>query len=135
MPVACLSGNHQLPSNPIWNQGFAFSRCTRCGRDMMRSHGRWRRAPRGFRIVWKRRTAAKSDPAQLAFDLPPVRDPVAPVPPAPRRRRARLVAAVDLAGAALRLAAWQAAEAARTWLKTAPARHPSRGKVLRIAMN
>lgn len=132
MSFACLAGNHAPNPNPVLNQGFAFARCTRCGRDMMRSHNAWRRAPKGFRIVWKRRPATKPDPAQLALDLSaPVRDPAAPIPAAPRRPRARLRAATDLAAAALRLAAWQVAASARGWLKPAPAR--PRRRTLRIA--
>ncbi len=123
MPIACRSGNHSLPADPILNQGFAFARCTRCGRDLMRAAGAWREPPKGFRIVWKDAAAAAedgADSAQLAFDLaPPVRALVAPLPAVRRGPRARLRGAADLVASALRLAAWHVSGAARVWLKSA----------------
>lgn len=130
MSIACRSGNHCLPADPILNQGFAFARCTRCGRDLLRAGGSWREPPRGFRIVWKGSAAAAAgaDPAQLAFDLaPPARALVAPLPGLRRGPRARLRAAADLVASGLRLAAWHASAAARRWLKSALApRRPVR---------
>lgn len=124
MSIFCLSGNHWLPADPILNQGFAFARCTRCGRDLLRAAGTWRAPPKGFRIVWKDTGPEDAaDPAQLAFELaPPVRALVAPLPSLRRGPRARLRGAADLAASALRLGAWHFSAAARLWLKSALAR-------------
>jgi hypothetical protein len=121
MSIACRSGNHCLPADPILNQGFAFARCTRCGRDLLRAAGTWRAPPRGFRIVWKDTAADDgNDPDQLAFELkPPVRALVAPLPSLRRGPRARLGGAADLVASALRLGAWHFSAAARLWLKSA----------------
>jgi hypothetical protein len=50
----CSIAMHKaLPSN-VWNNGYFFSRCHRCGRDMIRPpNGSWKRLPRGMAVVWK----------------------------------------------------------------------------------
>jgi hypothetical protein len=50
----CSIAMHKaLPSN-VWNNGYFFSRCYRCGRDMIRPpSGGWKRIPRGMAVVWK----------------------------------------------------------------------------------
>ena len=35
------------------NRGQCFTRCTRCGADLVRREGFWGPVPKGFRIVWK----------------------------------------------------------------------------------
>jgi hypothetical protein len=56
MSLFCQLLNHTPVSDTQINQGFAFSRCRRCGRDMIRSvEGRpateWKTVPSGFRVV------------------------------------------------------------------------------------
>lgn len=47
---------------PIWNAGYWFSRCGRCGCDLIRrGGGRWRVPPKGLRVVWKERIAGQMD--------------------------------------------------------------------------
>jgi uncharacterized C2H2 Zn-finger protein len=35
------------------NRGQCFTRCSRCGADLVRRKGFWGPVPKGFRIVWK----------------------------------------------------------------------------------
>jgi hypothetical protein len=46
-----------VPSD-IWNEGYYFSRCACCDREMIGRGGYWQPVPRGYRVVWKPRTAA-----------------------------------------------------------------------------
>lgn len=132
MSIACLAGNHSVYPRAIPNQGFEFTRCTRCGRDLLRAGRGWRDAPPGFRIVWRGGTRRGAESGQLAFDLARPGHPSAvPVPPPPRRRRRRWRTAADLAGSALRLAASEAAEAVRAWLRRANA-EPRPQPILRL---
>lgn len=73
MRLHCIAGRHDAAPGGISNQGFAFSRCRCCGCDMVRSHRSWRRVPRGFRVVWRRRPPRPdaAGAAQLLLDLPP----------------------------------------------------------------
>jgi hypothetical protein len=66
MKLACLFGRHQARASAVRNQGLYFSHCLHCGRDMVRTLGRWRPVPRGFRVVW--RSAGAPDP--IAANLP-----------------------------------------------------------------
>jgi hypothetical protein len=72
-----------------WNDGYCFTSCSRCGRDMVRSaFGEWH-VPKGFRVVWrprppgnldaalnKRYGALPASPADAGVDLRPA-EPVA----------------------------------------------------------
>ncbi len=47
---------------PIWNAGYWFSSCKRCGCVLVRrGGGRWRVPPKGYRVVWKPRIAGQMD--------------------------------------------------------------------------
>ena len=53
---------HRVAPARIWNDGRHWSRCTRCGCDLIRAGAyQWNTVPRGFRVVWKLRTAADID--------------------------------------------------------------------------
>ena len=65
MKLACLFGRHRARASAVRNQGLYFSRCAHCERDMVRSLGRWRPVPKGFRVVWR---SASADP--IAANLP-----------------------------------------------------------------
>jgi hypothetical protein len=66
MKLACRFGRHRARASAVRNQGLYFSQCLRCERDMVRSLGRWRPVPKGFRVVW--RSAGAPDP--IAVNLP-----------------------------------------------------------------
>lgn len=53
-----------------WNNGYYFTQCTRCGRDLVRtSFGRWHE-PRGYRVVWQPHPPANVNTAQLVAPKP-----------------------------------------------------------------
>lgn len=104
MSLTCLLGGHRAFPSSVRNQGFYFSQCRCCGRDMIRSSRGWQIVPKGFRVVWRRASTIRNLPVAVA-------------PGAPAGLVRRLAAALDLAGiafrtlyslAARRLSAWRA---------------------------
>jgi hypothetical protein len=53
MSLLCALGGHEADRSEVYNSGFYFSACRRCGQDMMRTGATWQMVPRGHRIVWK----------------------------------------------------------------------------------
>jgi len=51
--MLCGLGGHEAAAAETYNSGYYFSRCRRCGRDMIRSGAAWRDVPGGHRVVWK----------------------------------------------------------------------------------
>lgn len=58
MNIFCGTGTHVPGVGPIWNDGYYFTQCARCGRQMIKPGGgdRWRSVPKKYRVVWKPRT-------------------------------------------------------------------------------
>ena len=55
LKLLCRLGRHRAGPDPVWNQGYFFSRCTRCAADIVRTpSGRWH-VPVGQKVVWKPR--------------------------------------------------------------------------------
>jgi hypothetical protein len=53
MSLLCRLGLHRAAPGEVWNRGWFFSRCRRCGADLVRTAaGKWH-VPKGRRIVWK----------------------------------------------------------------------------------
>lgn len=66
--MKCLITGHD--AEPVRNRGLEFGHCRHCRRDLLRTNRRWRRVPRGFRVVWQRRpSAAERNAAQFELDL------------------------------------------------------------------
>ena len=57
MTLLCNLAGHAPAPVDLVNQGFAFSRCRRCGDDLIRSAAvptaRWTAVPEGFRVAWR----------------------------------------------------------------------------------
>ena len=57
MSLPCRLSIHAAAPRAFRNQGFEFSKCRRCGRDMIRSaesqKTTWQTVPAGFRVDWK----------------------------------------------------------------------------------
>jgi hypothetical protein len=53
MRLLCGLTGHEPASAEVYNGGYFFSHCRRCGGDMLRSGDRWGTAPAGHRVVWK----------------------------------------------------------------------------------
>ena len=61
MNLLCLVGGHRAAEEQLWNNGYYFSHCRRCGRDLISRRGRWMRVPSGYRVVWRPRPADYPD--------------------------------------------------------------------------
>jgi hypothetical protein len=71
----CNMGWHRVSADVRWNSGYYFSRCQRCGRDLVRTiYGRWH-VPRGYRVVWQPAAPAGSLPLGLDRRVPAKRRP------------------------------------------------------------
>jgi hypothetical protein len=68
--ILCMVLKHAPGGRQVWNDGYSFSRCGRCGRELIRSDGQWAPVPRGHRIVWKRGRHRHSLEAQYLRLLP-----------------------------------------------------------------
>lgn len=57
MSLLCRLSIHAAAPQAFRNQGFEFSKCRHCGRDMIRSaespETKWQTVPAGFRVDWK----------------------------------------------------------------------------------
>jgi predicted RNA-binding Zn-ribbon protein involved in translation (DUF1610 family) len=63
MPVLCTLGQHR-PSveDEVWNKGWYFTICTRCGANLVRTgSGKWH-VPKGKQVVWRERTPRGQKP-------------------------------------------------------------------------
>ena len=56
MALCCRPGKHVPIPDGVRNQGFEFSQCQNCRRDLLRSDRRWKAVPKGFHVVWRGRT-------------------------------------------------------------------------------
>ena len=70
MSILCALGGHEASPTEIYNAGYYFSRCRRCGEDMMRWGAAWHLVPRGHRIVWKSGSHRHSIEADYGLHLP-----------------------------------------------------------------
>ncbi len=70
MGILCSVGRHRPDSGRVWNDGYWFSRCTGCERDLIGRCGEWRTIPRGYRVVWRKRSA--EDPRWDVASRPPL---------------------------------------------------------------
>ncbi len=53
MNALCALRVHRPVIPGIWNRGIQFSRCGRCGHDLVATNGSWERVPPRYRVVWK----------------------------------------------------------------------------------
>jgi hypothetical protein len=88
MKFGCTIAGHQADGGHVYNSGYYFSACRRCGRHLVRSpHGDWGPVPRGHRVVWKAGRGSHSLEADYAGVLPVALE--APAPSRPRRATGR----------------------------------------------
>jgi hypothetical protein len=66
--LLCRLGWHAPIKGALWNQGYYFTRCARCGVDLVRTTFSGWEAPRGQRVVWRRRSDV--DQVEQRTDLP-----------------------------------------------------------------
>ncbi len=54
MSVLCRLWDHAAVGKGKWNAGYFFSRCSRCGSDILRTaNGSWKKPPKHHRVIWK----------------------------------------------------------------------------------
>jgi hypothetical protein len=76
MSLLCSLGWHSPAGVPRWNDGFYFSTCSRCRRDLVRTaFERWH-VPKGFRVVWSQ----ASPTPRLKPDLRHASAAMSPIP-------------------------------------------------------
>ena len=96
MKMMCRVRGHQASPDEICNGGDCFSRCLRCGEELIKAGDEWRPLPKGFRVVWKESPPPEPHvPPQTAIEEapeppePPLHVAPAPEPaPAPKERAA-----------------------------------------------
>jgi len=104
MALLCTLSPHRAAPVVLENQGFLFSRCKRCQRDLVCSVSgppSWRAVPDGFRVAWRETDLSVFEHASLA-----------------ERTRTRVRHAMTTARDAVHLAAtivsWRVVDGART---------------------
>ena len=132
MHMRCVTGRHATAPDEVRNQGFGFSRCLRCGHDMVRSKRAWRAVPRGFRVVWRRGTPRQAElsAAQLLFDLPSAGRALTVVS---LHKRINLAELLTLASVGLRALAGAAGERLRSWCRRLASLRPAGQPIVRLA--
>jgi len=118
MNIACRVGKHVPSPQTHSNQGFTFSRCARCDRDLMRSNAKWIVVPRQLRVVWRgmEDLVARVDASPAQFLTPTAAVPAEPSPscgtmgsaPMPARalRRSSPFSMMDLLGLGAAVLVW-----------------------------
>jgi hypothetical protein len=53
MSILCALGGHEAADKEVYNSGYYFGACRRCGADMIRSGPSWNEVPSGHKVVWK----------------------------------------------------------------------------------
>ena len=53
MKILCRLGWHEADRGEVYNEGYYFSSCIRCSRDMIRFGGAWQLIPTGHRVAWR----------------------------------------------------------------------------------
>ena len=95
--LLCSLGRHRPAALPRWNDGFYFTRCERCGQDLVRTAFTGWHVPEGYRVVWSATPPVERpdvglipQPAEAEPVSPPevVAEPVAAAP-APAEEAAR----------------------------------------------
>ena len=75
MSLICRLRGHAPDPDEICNAGRCFSRCLRCGADLVQEGEEWKPVPKGYRVVWKDSAPAPAPP-------PPAPPPYSPEPTA-----------------------------------------------------
>jgi hypothetical protein len=70
MSLLCALGGHEAGTGEVYNGGYYFARCRRCGRDMIRCGAAWQMVPGGHRVVWRTGRHQHSIEPDLAGVLP-----------------------------------------------------------------
>ena len=73
--LQCAMAGHAPDSNAVYNSGYYFGACRRCGLTLIRcASGSWRNVPTGHRVVWKSGRHSHSLEADYSGVLPIVQE-------------------------------------------------------------
>jgi hypothetical protein len=132
--LSCVAGRHRAGPELVRNQGLEFTCCRRCGHDLIRSRAAWRGVPKGFRVVWRRRSRrdAELSAAQFVLDLPAAGRALA-LCPLPGRPKSRAAVALELVALGARGVAMAIADRVRAWMTPSRAPTIAAGPVLGLS--
>ena len=86
LPLLCALGRHKTDLLVRWNDGYYFTRCRRCGLDLVRTAFSGWTVPKGYRVVWQPEAPVADGEVQLvtedAAHAPVAADNAEPVAPA-----------------------------------------------------
>lgn len=132
MNLLCHVSGHVAAPLVLENQGFLFSRCHRCRRDLIRSArestdaspgNSWTAVPGGLRVAWRSADVSAFDhPSWLARSWHVAHD----------RGRRSSAAVTDAVKVAFAVLCWRAADAARRARAAARAAYSSGRRVIRL---
>jgi CheY-like chemotaxis protein len=83
MSLACRLKGHDPSPDEICNGPHCFTRCRRCGGDLVKKGEAWQPVPKGFRVVWPAEPTPEDAPTAEEAPAPMPR-PLPPTPPAPQ---------------------------------------------------
>jgi hypothetical protein len=139
MSLLCRIAKHSAYPSKVRNQGFHFSSCRRCGRDMVRSGELWTPVPKGFRVVWKlveTPRAERSAPAEtVRVNLPVLyREPQlqAEAALAEEYRIRQQFGFGEIVSAGVKLLVWYGADRLQQWRRDLAARRFEQQKVMNL---
>lgn len=104
MKLVCAIGGHRAAGPAVYNSGFYFSACGRCGRHLIRTaRSDWDCVPPGHQVVWKGGRHSHSLETDYSGVLPICADGSLslPVPRSPFRSWSRTMVRVGRADAAV----------------------------------
>jgi hypothetical protein len=104
MNVACLIGGHGPRAGEMYNSGYWFSDCRRCGRALIRTaRSEWAPVPAGYRVIWAGGRRSHALEADYSGVLPIVQareEAAVPALPSPFVSWSRALTRLRVAGAA-----------------------------------
>jgi hypothetical protein len=72
MNIRCIVRHHSGTNYGVWNEGYCFTNCAHCGRDLIRNSGGWHPIPAGFKVVWRPGQHSHAIPSGFKQNLPQV---------------------------------------------------------------
>lgn len=138
MSLLCRIAKHSPYPSMVRNQGFHFSSCRRCGRDMVRSGELWTPVPKGSRVVWKlveRPRTEKPAPVDTRTNLPvlyAVPQPHAEAALAEEYRVRQQFSFGEIVSAGVKLLIWYGADRLQQWRRDHAARRFEQQSVMNL---
>jgi hypothetical protein len=68
--LMCRIRGHAAEEQQTWNEGYFFSRCRRCGRNLIRTSGGWLPTPSRYQVAWRSGQHRHAIPSDFRRNLP-----------------------------------------------------------------